>query len=253
MLHAQPTSFTYQGRLSNEGEPADGAHDFTFTLKDAANLGSTVGAPLLVTDVPVVDGLFTAMLDFTAAPFDGNPRWLEIAVRPAEGAGDFTTLVPRQAISPTPYATRALSAGTATSAATAGFASSVAAGSVGEEQLAAGAAAANLAAGGQSGVAPGGLVLSPTDNPELVAAGYTRVGSTSVGDHWELSVPGDVPQRAKHTAVWTGTHLLVWGGSESENGGVLYDPATGKNIRSAGKTPRAPEGSMARFGRGWRC
>ena len=53
-------------------------------------------------------------LDFGASAFPGTSRFLEIAVRPA-GVGSFTTLTPRQLISSTPYAVRALNAATADS------------------------------------------------------------------------------------------------------------------------------------------
>src|SRR5439155_90756 len=51
----------------------------------------------------VSNGLFTATLDFGAGVFSGPARWLEIAVR-TNGAGSFTVLTPRQALTATPYA-----------------------------------------------------------------------------------------------------------------------------------------------------
>jgi hypothetical protein len=51
----------------------------------------------------VSNGLFTVTLDFGSGVFDGNARWLEIAVR-TNGASDFVTLAPRQPLTPTPYA-----------------------------------------------------------------------------------------------------------------------------------------------------
>ena len=46
---------------------------------------------------PVSDGLFTVQLDFGAAAFNGDTRWLEITV-------NGTLLTPRQRVNATPYA-----------------------------------------------------------------------------------------------------------------------------------------------------
>ncbi|HMQ14338.1 MAG TPA: hypothetical protein PKC49_00035 [Phycisphaerae bacterium] len=101
------TAFTYQGHLKNAGQPADGDYDIAFRLFDAAGGGNQVGQPVAADAVPVADGLLTLQLDFGATPFDGQPRWLQIEVRPA-GGGPFTILAPRQPLSAVPYALHAL-------------------------------------------------------------------------------------------------------------------------------------------------
>ena len=93
-----PTTFTYQGKLSDGGAPASGTYDLEFKLYDAAN--AQVGA-VTREDVPVVNGAFTVQLDFGGV-FDGSTRTLEIGVRPGTSVGAFTTLAPRQPISSTP-------------------------------------------------------------------------------------------------------------------------------------------------------
>lgn len=100
------SAFTYQGQLKEGGLPADGAYDFQFTLYD--DLGVVVGGPISVEDHPVTNGLFSAILDFGAGSFTGDARFLEISVRPGDSGGAFTTLSPRQELTPTPYATTAL-------------------------------------------------------------------------------------------------------------------------------------------------
>jgi len=100
------TTFTYQGQLKDGGLPASGAYDFLFYLYDS--LGNLVGGPLAADDWPVEQGLFTVQLDFGNV-YDGQQRWLEIAVRPGVGGG-YTTLSPRQLLNATPYAVYALSA-----------------------------------------------------------------------------------------------------------------------------------------------
>ena len=96
------TVFTYQGQLNDNGTPASGSFDFEFKLFDAAGGGTQVGTTQNTHAVAVSQGVFTTALDFGAA-FDGQARWLEIAVRPA-GGGGYTLLVPRQALTATPYA-----------------------------------------------------------------------------------------------------------------------------------------------------
>src|ERR1051325_7381029 len=111
-LHAQTTVFTYQGRLNDGSNPAEGIYDLRFALHDAAANGTMVAGPILNTDVAVNSGLFTVKLDFGAPPFNGTDRWLEIAVR-TNGATAFTTLSPRQMITSVPYALFAAKASTA--------------------------------------------------------------------------------------------------------------------------------------------
>jgi hypothetical protein len=106
-LLAQNPAFTYQGRLTESGAPVNGVYDLTFTLYDAANNGSTVGTSNVVNDLSVTNGVFTVALDFGAGAFDGNDRWLQIAVRPGASNGAYANLTPRQPITSTPYATHA--------------------------------------------------------------------------------------------------------------------------------------------------
>jgi len=98
--------FTYQGYLADGGNPASGAYDFRFTLFNAPSGGSQVGSILSLNGVAVTEGLFTTPLDFGSV-FDGTRMWLEVAVRPAGGAGH-TVLGPRQEIMAAPYALYAM-------------------------------------------------------------------------------------------------------------------------------------------------
>ena len=100
---AQPlgSSFTYQGELRSAGQVANGAHDFQFSLYDAASGGSQIGNTLQQS-LTVSSGRFGTSLDFGAAAFKGDRRYLEIAVSPA-GAGTYETLTPRQEVTGTPY------------------------------------------------------------------------------------------------------------------------------------------------------
>ena len=101
-------AFTYQGRLTDGGTPANGEHDLRFILYDAAVGGSQSGPILINENVLVTNGLFTVALDFGAGVFTGAARWIEIAVRPGASAGAFTPLDPRQPLTAAPYALYAL-------------------------------------------------------------------------------------------------------------------------------------------------
>jgi len=98
------TAFTYQGQLIQGGNPVTNTADFQFTLWDALSAGIQVAEPTSVNNVSVANGQFTASIDFGAIVFNGDARWLQIAVRSPAGSGTFTTLSPRQPLTAVPYA-----------------------------------------------------------------------------------------------------------------------------------------------------
>jgi len=107
------TAFTYQGQLKQGGVPADGLYDFHFSLWNDArstDVRDQIGTTLTLASQSVVNGLFTVKLDFGMDAFPGDARFLDIAVRPRGGLGGYTTLSPRQELTPTPYASTAMHA-----------------------------------------------------------------------------------------------------------------------------------------------
>lgn len=187
LLQAAPlgTAFTYQGKLTEDANPASGSYDLKFTLYDALSSGNVVAVPLTNAATGVSNGLFTVLLDFGSGVFTGETRWLEIGVRPNGSAADFALLSPRQPLTASPYALFAPSAGAAASAATA---TTVAAGGVTTASLQANAvttdkiadgavAAADVNAAsfnttfwratGNPGTTPGTHFLGTTDNQPL--------------------------------------------------------------------------------------
>ncbi len=109
------TGFTYQGWLADDGgSPLNGTCDFNFSLWDSLSDGAQVGAVSPVTNVAVAEGYFNAVVngaaEFGSNAFKGSARWLEIALRCPAGAGDYTTLTPRQALTAAPYARYAVNA-----------------------------------------------------------------------------------------------------------------------------------------------
>jgi len=231
---AQTTAFTYQGRLNDGNAPASGSYDLSFSVWNTASGPAQLGGTLTTNGVAVSNGLFTVTLDFGAGVFTGPDRWLEIGVR-SNGAGAFFTLAPRQALTPSPYAiTAARVSGTVDASQLTGLIApaNIGGGSIAATSLAPGAAAANLNASGQAGVASGGIVLSATENPALVNAGYVNLDTMQSGNFWQPRNPGGgaSPPAARHahTAIWTGTELIIWGGTSGSgyfNDGVRYNPA----------------------------
>lgn len=101
---AQGTAFTYQGRLNDGANSATGIYDLRFAIYDAAGAGAQQGNTLTNSAAAVSNGLFTVTLDFGAGVFTGLARWLEIGVRTNGSVSAYTTLGPRQPLTPTPYA-----------------------------------------------------------------------------------------------------------------------------------------------------
>ncbi|MGH9901731.1 MAG: hypothetical protein ACRD68_07960, partial [Pyrinomonadaceae bacterium] len=79
---AQTTEFTYEGSLNYYGQPANGNFDFEFRLYDAASGGAQQGATLQRLNVAVNNGVYTVTLDFGAAVFTGDNRFLEVGSHP---------------------------------------------------------------------------------------------------------------------------------------------------------------------------
>lgn len=109
---AQTNEFTYQGQLQSSSAPANGSFDFEFVLFDAG--GSQVGPVVPRNGVAVANGIFSVNLDFGSS-FPGGTRFLEIRVRQA-GGGAFTTLLPSQPVTSSPYSIKSLSTDNATNA-----------------------------------------------------------------------------------------------------------------------------------------
>ncbi len=99
----QGTAFTYQGRLNDGNNPANGNYDFRLLLYDASTAGNVLAGPVTNVDVTVSNGLFTMLIDLGPGVFTGGSNWLHLGVR-TNGSGAFTALSPRQQLTPTPYA-----------------------------------------------------------------------------------------------------------------------------------------------------
>ncbi|MCX6879577.1 MAG: galactose oxidase [Verrucomicrobia bacterium] len=237
-----------------------GAGTATYWSNDGTATGG--GPPASAVRLTVTNGLYSVLLgdpaltNMTAIPPSvfGHPD-VRLSVWFNDGSHGWQQLTPDQRIAAAGYAMMAgeVRDGAITSAKFANGAvgaAQLAAGAVGSlqlgadavqtthfspgavagTQLAAGAATANLNASGQAGVAAGGVILSASDNATLVNAGYVKIGTTVLGDHWQEQLNATPPApRNLHTAVWTGSEMIVWGGWNGSgylNGGKRYNPAS---------------------------
>jgi hypothetical protein len=107
---SETMAFSYQGRVMEGGAPANGNYDFIIDLYDNPTVGSPVASCTNVgtgslLNQPVQNGLFTFYLfcgSNNSSVFTGDARWIQAQVR---RTGTVTyTLLPRQPISPVPYA-----------------------------------------------------------------------------------------------------------------------------------------------------
>lgn len=94
------SAFTYQGQITTAGGPAAGPVDLRLRLFDAATAGVQVGPTISLNEQRLINGVFTAELDFGLLPFTPNAmRWLEIEI--GQGA-NVTVLEPRQPLTAAP-------------------------------------------------------------------------------------------------------------------------------------------------------
>jgi hypothetical protein len=103
---AAGSAFTYQGRLIKNGQPISGTCDLQFALWDAASGGNFLNSNTF-SSVSISNGLFTVQIDYGAATFAGDARWIETAVKCA-GDANYITLSPRTKLTAAPYAIYAL-------------------------------------------------------------------------------------------------------------------------------------------------
>ena len=90
-------------QLQNNGSLANGTYNLEFLLYTNSTGGVSVAGPVTTNGVVITNGLFTVAIDFGSTVWNGETNWLQIEVE-TNGGGSFTTLNPRQQVTPTPYA-----------------------------------------------------------------------------------------------------------------------------------------------------
>jgi hypothetical protein len=108
---AQGNAFSFQGRLNDGANPANGRYDLQFKLFDAALGGTQIGPTVERPSTTLINGVFSVTLDFGAQAFlNPNSIFIEIAVKPFGSQNVLTILGPRQQLTVVPFASRAQNA-----------------------------------------------------------------------------------------------------------------------------------------------
>ena len=99
------------------------------------------------------------------------------------------------------------------------------------------------------GAIPGTIVLGAPYDAMLTSGGYADLGPSSVtfAGLWRGTTVAPPEARRYHTAVWTGSELLVWGGEGSAgylNTGGRYNPS-GDSWRPTQRKSRSSRDSMS--------
>jgi len=207
------TAFTYQGRLLDDDQPANGTYEMEFKLYDSAADPNILLGTHSFRGLQVVDGYFIAQLDFGTDVFDGDARWLEIGTRPTGTTDPFETLSPRQELTPAPYALYAQTAGDAS--------------------------------GGISGSGTTGYLARFTDTGEIGSSSiYNSVVAVGIGtsspDAWVHISKGLSPfpvlqlDSQKTVGELTLTEKLLFDGAEIDAEGTLGDLPICLNSNSSG-------------------
>jgi len=226
-LQANPlgAAFTYQGRLNDGGLPANGQYDLQLALFNVAAGPGQVGRTLTNANVAVSNGLFTTAMDFGAGTFNGTAYWLEIGVRTNGSVAAFTTLSPRQPLTPAPYA---LFAANTSASANNSISGSYAAASGGYANVSSGFASTiggghNNTATNEGATVGGGILNKAIGYAATVAGGNLNVSSNdyaTVGGGFEnISTGSSATVAGGYGNSSTGVRAFVGGGSGNTSGG----------------------------------
>ncbi len=246
------TAFTYQGQLKKAGSPISGTCDFQFSLWDDPSVGTQIGVTQTAT-ISVTNGLFTAQIDFGANAFQGDARWLEIAVKCAGDAG-YVTLSPRQPLTPAPYALALPGLRTQQNATSPNVIGGHISNSVTD-----GVYGATIGGGGESG-----YTNVVTDSFSTVGGGR---GNTA--GEWGATVAGGVVNKATgessaigggHANTASGDYATIGGGESNlitaaalygTIGGGAYNTASGSKATVGGGSSNTAGAWYATVGGGW--
>ena len=99
-------TFTYQGELNFNNQPANGQFDFKFEFYQSQAGGVSITS-LTVENIDVNNGIFSVPIFLIQDIFTGFKIWVAISVREGSSTGAYDTLSPRQEITSAPYAIHA--------------------------------------------------------------------------------------------------------------------------------------------------
>ena len=250
-----PGILKYQGRIAVNGVNFEGNGQFKFALVNSdgtstfwSNDGTASGEPATAVTLTVVKGLYdvqlgdTSVTNMTTIPASvfNNPD-VRLRVWFNDGtANGWQQLAPDERIASVGYAMVAATVpdGSITATKLAPGVGDIPNGSITADKLAPGAAAGNLTADNLSAVPVGGIIASGDPASQaLLDQGYVALGEAlETPDRWTEVFSGENAP-AGHTAVWTGTEAIFWGGyisngnstdgrNQDINRGVRYNPTT---------------------------
>ena len=245
---SQGTAFTYQGKLSDTNGPVTGTRSLSFALYATNATGLPAAGPVTNGAVIFSNGLFTTTIDFGAGVFAGTNLWLGIAV---DGSPE---LIPRQPVTPTPYAIFAGAAGTAGSVAAANIVGTIPPAQLPAGLVTNGASGLNLSgtfSGNGSGVTgvnlqtldTGGAISYPTNNVVTTLLARTLNLGSNLGSFVVADVNGD--GRPDLIIANTGTNTLTvltnsggggFGFAETFNGGGQPNSVVAADVNGDGRS-----------------
>ncbi len=238
-----PRLLDYQGRIAVQGVNFDGDGQFKFALVDGAGTltywshdGTSIagGPPASSIALPIAKGLYGVRLGDTSvanmsalAPAVFDHPDVRLRVWFDDGTTGFQQLTPDRRIAAVAYALIAeeVPDGAIT-------ADKLAPSAVTTAKLAPGSVTADkLSPDVTLGSAPEGVLLVSVDpaDPVLLGLSYRAIHSFPGGQWEDPGANGPPSGRRRHSAVWTGSSMTVWGGEVSgllSGQGGTYTPET---------------------------
>lgn len=237
-MAAQGNAFSFQGRLNDGTNPANGSYDLQFRLFNSITGGSPIGTAAERPNTTLINGVFSVTLDFGASAFNNpNAVFIEIAVKPNGSPNAFTILGPRQQLTVVPFAVRAQTATNADNATNAQNATN-----------AANASALNGLSSSdfiRNSVAPianqnFNIVGNGVINGTLNIAGETTVGSPTITSNLNVSgnitAAGNAAQNRNSNGL---VKAMIFVNSEGGTGATIircYNGVTGATTGNCGFT-----------------
>lgn len=269
------TAFTYQGRLMRDGGPINDICDFRFSLWDAVGSGSPpsggtqIGSPQTKTGVPVTEGLFTVQLNFDSGAFQGDARWLQVAVRCPTGVGGYATLSPRQPLTPAPYALALPGLWTRQHGTSpnliGGYSGNIVVGGVVGAAIGGGGTAeascgfshnepcANRVFDSYGAIGGGKGNLAGSDDGDAMTAAYATVGGglNNTASSWAATIGGGELNTASGDSATVGGGVInIASGYNATVGGGYSNEAIGYMATIAGGSDNTADGNLAAVGGG---
>jgi hypothetical protein len=114
VVFSQATTFQHRGIVLDNSGPVNGNYDLILLLHSTQTGQTQVGNHAVIPDVSIVNGVFTANVNFTAMPFTTQEQlYLEVRYSPAGSGQPHVSALNREPLLPSAFALRAHHATTA--------------------------------------------------------------------------------------------------------------------------------------------